>query len=158
VIAAKNGDKAALEALWLKYRKPMANVFYGLLATPEERESEAAIVFMHCVKNIFDPERKENRREGWKFFSYLYSNSMGRRSKLRRERVHPSYDESAVAEDGDGALNAETVCLFNRDLFMRYNPESAVIEEPLAKVDAAIGRIEDIKANYFRHIQEMIGL
>jgi hypothetical protein len=156
-IAAKNGDKAALEALWLKYRKPMANIFYRIFAMPEERESEAAEIFMHCIKT-FNPERDENRREGWRLFSYLYFSMAARRSKLRRRPVHLSYDESAEAEDGDGALNAEMVCLFNRDLFLRYNPESIITEEPRKKVDATIGRIEDIKANYFRHIQEMIGL
>ncbi|GBR75261.1 hypothetical protein NO1_2274, partial [Candidatus Termititenax aidoneus] len=73
VVRAKNGDQRALNFLWLKYRKSMANVFFSLLKTREERESEAADVFMHYVKELFDPEKKENQKENWTFFSYLYS-------------------------------------------------------------------------------------
>jgi hypothetical protein len=159
--AAKNGDMAAMEALWVKYRKPMANVFYGLPMTPEERESEAADVFMHYIKNLFDPEREENRREGWKFFSYLYSGMVGRRSRLRRARAYLSYDESAGAEDGDGALNAETACLFNRDLFMRYNPEDAVLDLDFKlkakQLHGTLNRLEKIKMEYSRYVQDLFG-
>jgi hypothetical protein len=112
-VMAQNGDKAAAEALWLKYRKPMMNVFWGILTTPEERESEAADVFMHYIKNLFDPEREENRRENWTFFSYLYSGMAGRRSKLLRKRQCLPYDESEDDPESK-SLNAEKVCLSNK--------------------------------------------
>jgi hypothetical protein len=159
---AKNGDKAAVEHLWAKYRKPMMNVFWGLPMTPGERESEAADVFMHYVINLFDPEREENQRENWTFFSYLYSGMIGRRSKLRKARAHLSYDESAEFEDdaGPGAFNAEAVCLSNRDLFMRYDPEDAVMSEPcMAEIRIlrkSVDRLKAIKANYSRHIRGIL--
>jgi hypothetical protein len=163
-VLAKNGDKAAIETLWVKYRKPMSNVFWGLPMTPEERESEAADVFMHYIKNLFDLEKKENQRENWTFFSYLYSGMVGRRSKLRRRRVHLSYDESAEFEEesGPGALNAETVCFFNRDLFMRYDPEEAVISEPVQEkvkqLYADMDCLKKIKQDCFNSIRGRMAL
>jgi hypothetical protein len=156
-VLAKNGDKAAIETLWLKYRKPMMNVFWGLPMTPEERESEAADVFMHYVTDLFEPEREENQRENWTFFSYLYSGMVGRRSKLRKARANLSYDESAEFEDESGALNAEKACLSNRDLFTRYNPEQDVMSEldneKLKQVKDSINRLQKIKADYFNRIR-----
>jgi hypothetical protein len=142
----------------MKYRKPMSNVFYGLPMNSEERESEAADVFMHYIKNLFDPEKEVNQREDWKFFSYLYSGMLGRRSKLRKGRVHLSYDESECdIESGAGALNAEMVSLSNRDLFMRYDPADAVVEELCLKTEIEpiheiINKAQKIKTEYLRHI------
>jgi hypothetical protein len=126
---AKNGDKNATELLWKTYRKPMMNVFYPLHMSCEERESEAADVFMHYLKNLFDPGKAENQVKDWTFFSYLYSGMISRRSKLRKMRVYITYDESVEPEDESGALNAEKLCLSNKDLFVRYNPEHNVVSK-----------------------------
>jgi hypothetical protein len=155
VTMAKNGDKTAAEALWLKYRKPMMNVFYPLPMSREERESEAADVFMHYLKNLFDPEREENRKENWTFFSYLYSGMVGRRSKLWREYQCVPYDESEDDPESE-PLNAEKVCLSNRDLFFRYNPEQALMleldREKSNQLKDRIDRIQKIKADFFGSI------
>jgi hypothetical protein len=161
VIMARNGDKDAAELLWQKYRRPMANVFYGILPSRWEMESEAADVFMHCIINLFNPENEKNRRERWTFFSYLYSSMKGRRSKLLRERVFLSYDESAEFEAESGALNAEKVCLSNKDLFTRYNPEDAFFDLDLKtevrRLHDTVDRLQKIKSDYSRYIRGMIG-
>ena len=159
VIAAKNGDKAAAGALWLKYRKPMMNVFWGILMTPGERESEAADVFMHYIKNLFDPEREENRKENWTFFSYLYSGMVGRRSKLLRKRQCLPYDESD--DDPESvSVNAEKVYLFNMDLFLRYNPEDAVMfdlsREKSRRLKESIDLVQKIKTEFFGSVLDRI--
>jgi hypothetical protein len=153
---AKNGDKNAIEILWKKYRKPMSNVFWGLLMTPQERESEAADVFMHYIKNLFCPEKQTKPKEEWQFFSYLYSGMRGRRSMLYKKRVHRSYDES-ICEPESGAVNEEMVSLFNMDLFTRYDPEDAVMDELCLKtktrqINDRINQTQKIKAEYLRHI------
>jgi hypothetical protein len=159
-IMAHGGDKNAAEILWKKYRKPMTNVFLGLPMTPGERESEAADVFMHYIKNLFDPEKEINQRENWTFFSYLYSGMLGRRSNLRKARVYAAYDESAEPDDESGALNAEKLCLSQRDLFMRYNPEDAVISElyrkKINRVRSGIDRLQKITTGYFQNVLESI--
>jgi hypothetical protein len=155
VTMAKNGDKNATELLWKKYRKPMMNVFWGILKTSEERESEAAYVFMHYVTNLFDPEKAENQRKDWKFFSYLYSGMVCRRSKLLRERQCLLYDESEDDPESK-SLNAEKVCLSNKDLFLTYNPEQALMFkldwEKSNQLKDHIDRIQKIKAEYFKNI------
>jgi hypothetical protein len=158
VIMAKNGDKNAAELLWEKYRKPMANVF-GLPMTAKERESEAAVVFMCCIKSI-NTEKEENRREGWKFFSYLYFCMISRRAKLRRKRVDLSYDESEnELESGSNMLNAETVCLFNKELFSRYDPVEPVLElavkEKARQIGDSIDRLQKIRMDYSRYVRDM---
>jgi hypothetical protein len=158
-VLAKNGDKDAAGLLWAKYRKPMANVFWGLPMTREERESEAADVFMHYIKNLFDPGKEENQRQGWTFFSYLYSGMAGRRSKLRRERACLAYDESETdPEAGSGALSAEKLCLYDKGLFTRYDPEEAVVseicrEEETALLRGGISRLQEIRAGYSRYLR-----
>jgi hypothetical protein len=152
---AKNGDKNAAELLWEKYRKPMMNVFWAILPDPWERESEAADVFMHYITDLFDPEKKENQGEDWTFFSYLYSGMAGRRSKLRKARVHLSYDESEDDPESS-ALNAEKVCLSNRDLYLRYNPEQALMSElgreKSKQLKDSIDRVQKIKADFFSSV------
>jgi hypothetical protein len=161
-ILAKAGDKNAVELLWVKYRKPMANVFWSIFTTPEERESEAADVFIHYIKNLFDPEKEENQKQNWTFFSYLYSGMIGRRSKLLKERVYLSYDEQEDldSESESKALNAEKVCLFNKDLFTRYGPEDAVMnldfETKVGRLQDSINRLQKIKADYFSRIMGRI--
>jgi hypothetical protein len=165
-IMAKNGDVKAMEFLWLKYRKVMINVLYHIDSmTYEEKESEVAVVFMHHLIHLLDPEKPENQKEGWVFFSYLYSGMAGYKKnllkKLRRERAHVSYDESD--DDPESAsLNAEKVCVSNRDLYLRYDPERAVITElcvntKLRRLQDSIDRVKKIKTGYFRRIREMLG-
>ena len=160
-VLAKNGDRGAMELLWNKYRKPMANVFYGLFMDPRERESEAADVFMHYVRELFDPEQETNQREGWTFFSYLYSGMRGRRSSLRNRRVHIPYDESAGFEDGSGALNAGTLCADHGELYMRYNPEEAVVEKlcdttGVRRFRSDMSRLQRIREKMARRIQGVL--
>ncbi|MDR0639232.1 MAG: hypothetical protein LBG27_10120 [Spirochaetaceae bacterium] len=160
-VLAKNDDKGAMELLWNKYRKPMANVFYGLIMDPKERESEAADVFMHYIKNLFDPGKAINQGEGWTFFSYLYSGMIGRRAKLRNRRVHIPYDESADFEDETGALNAEKLCVARGELYMRYNPEDAVVEElcdttGVRRFRSDMSRLQNIRQRMARHIQGVL--
>jgi hypothetical protein len=154
-IAAKNGDKNAMAWLWEKYRKPMMNVFYCLLMTPEERESEAADVFMHYLKNLFDPEREENRRENWTFFPYLYAGMRGRRSKLWKKRRFIPYDESEDDPESQ-SLNAEKVCLSNKSLFLRYDPEQDFMtkldREKSNQLKDRIDCVQNIKADFFSAI------
>jgi hypothetical protein len=154
-VMAKSGDKNAAELLWEKYRKPMTNVFWGLPMTPAERESEAADVFMHYIKNLFDPERDVNKKKDWKFFSYLYSGMIGRRSKLRKARTFLTYDESESGfeeESASKAVNAEKACLVNRELFLRYDPEYAVMSafdrEKEKPVRDRFKRLREIRASY----------
>jgi DNA-directed RNA polymerase specialized sigma24 family protein len=161
-VLAKNDDQGAMKFLWEKYRKPMANVFYGLIADPQERESEAADVFMRYVKNLFNPEQAINQREDWTFFSYLYSGMRGRRSTLLRrgKRVHASYDESADFDDS-GALNAEKLSASYGELYRRYNPEDAVIEELCDTTGARrfrsdMSRLQSIREKMARHIQGVL--
>jgi hypothetical protein len=162
VIMAQNGSNDAMEFLWQKYRKPMMNVFFSLPMTPAERESEAADVFMHYVKHLFDPDKEENQGENWTFFSYLYSGMIGRRAKLRRERIFLSYDESETdLEEKPGAINAETVCLFNRGLYSQYDPESAAIEELCVNTKTRrfrgdIARLQKVKAEYSARMLSML--
>ena len=160
-VLAKNDDQYAMKLLWMKYRKPMANVFYGFPMTREERESEAADVFMRYVKHLFDPEKEINQREDWTFFSHLYSGMRGRRSNLRRKRVHMPYDESAGCEDESGALNAETLMASHGELYMRYNPEEAVVEEICdtsggRRFGADMARLQSVREKMARRIQGVL--
>jgi hypothetical protein len=83
---------------------------------------------------------------------------IGRRSKLRKARTYLSYDELEIEEVAEtGALNAEMVCLSNRDLFMRYDPEDAVVSElclkkKIRQIHDSITQVQEIKTDYLRHI------
>jgi hypothetical protein len=163
VVIAKNGDKNAAELLWLKYRKIMINVLWGMASlTMQEKESEAADVFMHYLKNIFVMEKVNKAPEEWEFFSMLYGGMLNRRAKIRRERVHLSYDESDVEYDSESkALNAEKVCLFNKELFSKYDPVAAVLEldfkEKAKQIGDSIDRLQKIRADYKGYIQGLFG-
>jgi hypothetical protein len=163
VVMAKNGDKNAAELLWLKYRKIMINVLWSMSSlTMQDKESEAADVFMHYLKNIFVMEKVNKAPEEWEFFSMLYGGMLNRRAKIRRERVHISYDESNAEDYSESkALNAETVCLFNREIFSRYNPEDAVLEldfkAKAKRIGDSIDRLQKIRTDYTSYIQDLFG-
>jgi hypothetical protein len=161
VIMAKNGDKNATELLWLKYRKVMTNVLWGItFLSLQEKESEAAYIFMHKLKNVFDQEKVRKAPEEWEFFSMLYQGMIGRRAKIRRERIHLTYDESE-AESESKTLNAEKVCFSNKELFLRYNPEDAVLDldfkTKAKQVCGVIDRLQKIRMDYSRYIQDLYG-
>jgi hypothetical protein len=163
VIAAKNGDKNATEWLWLKYRKAMTNALWGVTSLSlQEKESESAYIFMHKLKNVFDPEKVRKTPEEWEFFSMLYQGMIGRRAKIRKERVFLSYDESEVEFESESkTLNAEKVCLFNKELFSRYNPEDAVLDldfkTKARQIGESIDRLQKIRMDYSRYIQDLFG-
>jgi hypothetical protein len=163
VIMAKNGDKNAAELLWLKYKKVMTNALWGIASMSlQEKESEAAYVFMHKIKNVFNQEKVRKTPEEWEFFSMLYQGMIGRRAKIRRERIHLSYDESEVEFESESkTLNAEKVSLSNKELFSRYNPEDAVLDldfkAKAKQICDAIDRLQKIRMDYSRYIQDLYG-
>jgi hypothetical protein len=163
VIMAQNGDKNAAELLWKKYKKTMINVLWGISSlSREEKESEAADIFMHKLKNVFHREKVRKTPEEWEFFSMLYQGMINRRTKLRNERIYLSYDESEVEYESESkVLNAEKVSLSNKELFSRYNPEDAVLnldfKIKIKQLRGTIDRLQKIKMDYSRYIQDQYG-
>lgn len=131
IILVQSGDKNAAELLWEKYRKVMISVLWPMRMSFEEKESEAADVFMHYLKNVFNQEKVRKTKEEWKFFSMLYQGMLNRRRKLRSQRVWLSYDESEEFESESEfkVFNAEKVSLLYGELFLRYSPEHTVVLE-----------------------------
>jgi hypothetical protein len=163
VIMAQNGDKNAAELLWLRYRKIMINVLWGISSmSVQEKESEAAAVFMHYLKDLFNQEKVRKPPEEWRFFSMLYQGMLNRRMRIRSERIYFSYDESDDGYDSESqAINAEKVCLFNKELFSRYNPEDDVLEldfkEKAKQIGDSIDRLQKIRMGYASYVQNLFG-
>lgn len=161
VILAKNGDKNAVEHLWKKYRKMMINVLWLIPISLEEKESEAADIFMHKLKNVFNPAKVRKTKEEWEFFSILYQGMICRRGQLRKNKIYLSYDESEFESESESKiLNAEKVCLSHRELFTRYNPEHAVVSELdfEIKTRQLYGSINGFQKTIMRLLQEGLSI
>jgi DNA-binding CsgD family transcriptional regulator len=92
VIRAKAGDRIAFGKLWNAYRFIMIGMLkYLKYLTPEEKESEAALVLIRKLE-LFNPAKVNKSPETWTF-SYMLTGGM---KNARRKLVNAMKNESVV--------------------------------------------------------------
>lgn len=100
----RNGDRQAMEALIIKYEKPVFNAAFRMLNSPEEAQDVTQTVFLKVIENLdrYDPK--------FRFFSWIYRIAMNesidclkkmhRLSSLDKEPL----SDTASAEDAVSAM------------------------------------------------------
>jgi hypothetical protein len=136
-VAAKNGDQAAANILWLRYRRRMMGIIgkynYRLYQlSNDELESEAAELFMHKLKEVFKPEKVRKSSGEWSFSYMLTGGSRNWRDKIITEtRKHlrtNDYDERGNLSETHPNDSVPRALEWNDWEYTKYNPEKAALE------------------------------
>jgi len=150
-VAAHSGNQAAVDTLWKRHRLRMIgmlgkynNRLYRL--SQEEMESEAAMVFMHKLMEIFRPEKVRKSPAEWSF-SYMLTGGMRnhRDGLINKFRNHGVYVDEYSEEDSP---EGEQPGLVYRALewddaeYTKYGPEKLAFE-----TEWADARVEELFQN-----------
>jgi DNA-directed RNA polymerase specialized sigma24 family protein len=142
VVRAQKGDKKAMSVLWEKYRFSLIGILRDVKSMQrEERESEAAELFMHKLMEIFKSEKIGKSKEEWTFSYILTGGARNLRDKLINRSKKDGcftldYDEAVSPADEEINYAVANAMAWNDQEYMKYNPESEIIEKQ--KEDPAI--------------------
>jgi hypothetical protein len=133
-VRAKNGNKEAMRILWEKYRYSLIGILRDVKSmNREERESEAAELFMHKLMEIFKPEKIGKSKEEWTFSYILTGGARNLRDKLINRSKKDGYftldyDEAASPADEETNYAIVNTMAWDDREYMKYNPEREFIE------------------------------
>ena len=96
----RKGDRQALEALLVRYQKPVYNAAFRMLHSPDDARDVTQTVFLKVFEHIdqFDPERR--------FFSWIYRITLNESINWLKKTARLSPIADDVADD-DGGPEAE---------------------------------------------------
>ena len=140
-IAAFNGNPEATKILWNRYRLMMIGIIgkynnrlYQL--SNEELESEAVIIFMHKLRNVFKPEKIRKHPNEWSFSYMLTGGSKNQRSNIINKARNYGYyfddyneSETQFEIDFKNQTVLRLAMKWDDYNYKKYNPEAAVIDK-----------------------------
>jgi len=154
VCHAKNGDRAAFEWVWKKYRCLMVGMigqykWYHRL-TEGEMESEAVEALIHKLE-VFKPEKIKKTPEEWRFKYMLINaawhcrNRLKTAAKIYNEHEGNEFDETdALPNRVFTKENQNKIIDVNRHLYEEYNPEKIVLESMEETLEEKEKRLMDM--------------
>lgn len=149
----KHGDRQALEALIIKYEKPVFNAAYRMLNSSEEARDVTQTVFLKVFENLdrYDPN--------FRFFSWIYRIALNESIDcLKKRNRQGSLDREPASDTGtpEDAVSAEqqsdnvqtalmtikqeyrTVIVLKHFLGCSYSEISQILDIPEKKVKSRL--------------------
>lgn len=174
VCRAKDGDKAAIEWVWRKYRSLLVGMigrywWYHRL-NEAEMESEAVLALIHKLE-VFKPEKIKKAPEEWRFKYMLINAAYHRRNRLKNKardgQLHGCMDNEEIGlvsvsekiggNDGDRheSFNVYDMMCADSHRNYQYNPEETVLSEMKEPIELKEKRLMEMLTPFQKTLLEL---